>query len=91
MTKMLIANRLTDGLVVFRAEDGDWSESIAVGQLISDDDESARLLEQALAEERNNKIIDPCLIDVSETDGRRIPDSYREEIRASGPTIDVGP
>jgi len=91
MAKMLIANRLTDGLVVFRAEDGTWSESIAAGQLISDDADSVRLLEQAMTEERDNKIIDPCLIDVAEVDGRRIPDSYREEIRATGPTVDVGP
>jgi hypothetical protein len=91
MTKMIIANRLTDGLVVFRAEDGTWPESIAAGQLISDDAAADRLLEMALSEERDNKIIDPCLIDVSEVDGKRVPDTYREEIRANGPTIDVGP
>jgi hypothetical protein len=91
MAKMLIANRLTDGLVVFRAEDGNWAESIAAGQLIDDETAATRLLEVSLIEERDNKIIDPCLIDVSEVDGRRIPDSYREEIRATGPTIDVGP
>ena len=90
MTKMLIANRLTDGLVVFRTEDSAWAESIAAGQLIAGDTESARLLEQALAEERDNVIIDPCLIDVTEIDGRRVPDSYREEIRATGPSIETG-
>ncbi len=91
MAKMLIANRLTDGLVVFRTGDGNWVESITAGQLIDDETAAARLLEVSLTEERENIIIDPCLIDVSEINGRRIPDSYREEIRATGPTIDVGP
>jgi hypothetical protein len=91
MAKMLIANRLADGLVVFRAEDGTWVESITAGQLINDDAAAARLLEAGLADERHNKIIDPCLIDVSAADGNRIPDVYREAIRANGPTIEAGP
>jgi len=91
MATMLIANRLADGLVVFRAEDGTWVESIAVGQLVNDDAVAARLLEASLADERDNKIIDPCLIAVSTADGNRIPDVYREAIRANGPTIDAGP
>ena len=91
MAKMLIANRLADGLVVFRAGDGTWVESIAAGQLINDDAAAARLHEAGLADERDNKIIDPCLIAVSATGGNRSPDVYREAIRANGPTIDVGP
>jgi len=91
MAKMLIANRLADGLVVFRAGDGTWVESIAAGQLINDDAAATRLLEAGLADERDNKIIDPCLIAVSATGGNRSPDVYREAIRANGPTIDVGP
>jgi hypothetical protein len=89
MAKMLIANRLDDGLVVFRAADDSWVETIATGQLVDDDVAAARLLEAGLADERDNQIIDPCLIDVSEAGGKRIPDAFREAIRANGPTIDV--
>ena len=39
MAQMLIANRLGDGLVVFRAADGGWVESINAGQVIEDADE----------------------------------------------------
>jgi hypothetical protein len=87
MAKMLIANRLIDGVVVFHAEDGSWVESIAAGQLIDDEDAAGRLLEAGLADERDNKVIDPCLIDVSKAGGHLIPDATREAIRATGPTI----
>ena len=91
MAKILIANRLADGLVVFRNEKGDWVESIADGRLTDDDDAADRLLEAGLADERDNKIIDPVLIEVSVIDGARIPDDYRDVIRANGPTVVVGP
>ena len=85
MAKMLIANRLIDGVVIFRAEDDAWVESIADGRLIADSDAGTRLLEAILADECGNQIIDPCLIDVSEVGGKRVPDAFREAIRASGP------
>jgi len=90
MAIMLIANRLDDGLVVFRAKDGRWVESIDTGLMIVDDDTAAaQLLEAGLADERDNLVIDPYLIDVSTTDSNRTPDLYRETIRVGGPTIEV--
>ena len=89
MPKILIANRLTDGLVVFRTVDGGWADSIAAGELIDDDTAAARLLGAALTDEIANEVIDPYLIDISVVNGGRIPDVYREAIRAHGPTIDV--
>ena len=86
---MLIANRLGDGLVVFRTADGDWVESIDAGLVIADADEAERLLEQSLADERDNKVIDPNLIAVTDAGGSRRPVSIREAIRAAGPTIAV--
>lgn len=89
MAQMLIANRLDDGLVVFRTADGNWAESIAAGALVDSDDEARRLLEDGLADERANLIIDPNLIAVTEREGVRTPDEIREAIRAAGPTVDV--
>lgn len=89
MAQMLIANRLGDGLVVFRAADGSWVESIAAGLLIADDAAAKRLLTQSLADARNSLVIDPNLIGVTESAGRRVPDAIREAIRAAGPTIEV--
>jgi len=89
MAQMLIANRLSDGLVVFRAADGSWVESIDDGHVIEASDEAERLLEQSAADERNNKIIDPNLIAVSTDSGALRPVAIREAIRAEGPTITV--
>lgn len=89
MAQMLIANRLGDGLVVFRAADGGWVESIEAGLLIGDEEAAEGLLEQSMADARNNLIIDPNLIGVTERAGRRVPDAIREAIRAAGPTIEV--
>ncbi len=89
MTQMLIANRLRDGLVVFRSADGAWVESIDRGELIEDGLEAQRLLERSRVDERHNLVIDPNLIPVTVRGGVRTPDQIREAIRATGPTIDV--
>ena len=85
---MLIANRLGDGLVVFRASDGSWVESIDKGELAADN-AAEPLLEAGRVDEANNVVIDPNLIAVSTRDGKRTPDQIREAIRAAGPTIEV--
>ncbi len=91
MSQMIIANRLVDGLVVFMTAAGSWAESIADGVLIPDEapdgDESERLLEVGKDGERDCLVIDACLIEVEERNGVRTPTSYREEIRARGPSI----
>lgn len=86
---MLIANRLRDGLVVFRAADGAWVESIDAGELIDEGHGAERLLERSRVDEKHNLIIDPNLITVTVRGGVRTPDQIREAIRATGPTIDV--
>jgi hypothetical protein len=90
MSQMIIANRLEDGRVVFMTGDAAWSDSINAGCLIFDEPESARLLDIALESERNCEVIDPYLIDVCEENGVRTPTSYREQIRATGPTVQTG-
>jgi hypothetical protein len=87
---MIIANRLHDGLVVFMAADGSWEESIARGCLVDDAAESERLLGVALRSEEACEVVDPYLIDVREDNGARTPTSYREQIRATGPTVQTG-
>lgn len=86
MSKMIIANRLVDGLVVFRAGDGGWTESIDAGLTFADEAGAAAALDAALGD---HAVIDPCLIDVAADGGRLEPVAVRESIRAHGPTIDV--
>jgi hypothetical protein len=85
--QMLIANRLRDGLVVFRTSDGDWQVDIAKGEVIQDDAEGTRLLAAAKVDEAQCKVVDPQLIEVSVDGGKPRPVAIREAIRAFGPTI----
>lgn len=89
MAQMLIANRLGDGRVVFRAADGSWVESIATGLLIDNEPQADRLLTRSLVDVDENLVIDPSLIAVSTQGGRRTPVEIREAIRAGGPTVVV--
>jgi hypothetical protein len=85
--RMIIANRLTDGLVVFLTGDGGWSVDIADGTVIDDDVEEASLLARAKADETNCLVVDPNLIDVTVDGGSPKPVAIREAIRAFGPTV----
>lgn len=85
--RMIIANRLHDGLVVFLTADGGWSVSIADGTVITDSAEEERLLAEAKRDEDRCKIIDPNLIDVTVDGEAPRPVAIREAIRAFGPTV----
>ena len=84
---MITANRLGDGAVVFLASQGRWVERFEDGRLAINEDEAASL--QAFADEAvaRAEVVAPCLIEVSEQDGRLLPARYRERIRAEGPSI----
>ncbi len=81
--KALTANRLTDGEVVFW-KSGQWVERFADAGLFSDNDAA----EAAEAHGKNQPIvvIDAYLIDLVESEGLWAPLSYRERLRALGPT-----
>jgi len=81
--KALTANRLTDGEVVFWNA-GRWLERFAEAQLF-DDDALAQDAE-ARARTQNTLLVDPYVIDVEPVEGGVAPVSYRERLRALGPT-----
>lgn len=85
--QMILANRLTDGRVVFLAANGSWVDDITAGALTTDDSSAQHLLEIARQAEAGNLVIDPYLIGIRASNGSRQPVSFREGIRASGPTI----
>ncbi len=87
MSRMIIANRLTDGLVVFFAAQGEWKTDIADGLVIEAQADEADRLTAAQRDELDCLIVDPQLIDVERVDGRLRPTAIREAIRAFGPTI----
>lgn len=87
MSQMIIASRIGDGRVVFMGGPGAWVDSIEDGVLIEDEADGERLLTAAKADEADSLVIDPYPIDVAVDDSGRRPTSYREEIRAFGPSI----
>lgn len=82
--KALTANRLSDGDVVFW-KDGQWVERFADAQLWADDDPAA-VEAEGHGKAQGTTVIDVYLIDLIESEGFWAPLSYRERIRALGPT-----
>jgi hypothetical protein len=82
--KALTANRLSDGEVVFWNA-GHWVERFADAQLWADDD-SAGPDAEAKGRDQATAVVDVYLIDLVESEGIWAPLSYRERIRALGPT-----
>ena len=89
MPQMIIANRLTDGLVVFYVSDGVWSKAIADGLVIDDDEAEvlAAAVEAARRDEQRCLVVDPQPIEVDGAAGSLRPTAIREAIRAFGPTV----
>ncbi len=82
--KALTANRLSDGEVVFW-NDARWVVRFADAQLWADDDPAA-VEAEASGKNQPTVVVDVYLIDLIESEGVWAPLSYRERIRALGPT-----
>jgi Protein of unknown function (DUF2849) len=82
------ANRLSDGVVVFLDDAGQWTPRLDRGAVARDKRGAEILLERAKAE--GASVVDPFLVAVAEDDdGTITPLSLREKIRASGLTFDA--
>jgi hypothetical protein len=82
------ANRLSDGVVVFLDDAGQWTRRLDRAALARDKSEAAILLGRAQAEAFT--VVEPFLVAVTEDDNGTIePLSLREKIRASGLTFDA--
>jgi hypothetical protein len=85
--KVLTANRLTDGEVVWLGANGEWLEHID-GALIARHAEAVSALEEAgKSAIKSNLVIDVNVIDVEERGTDLYPVRLRERIRQLGPTI----
>jgi len=85
--KILTANNLRSGGVVFATSHGDWSPFISQA-LVCDDIATVEKLEisdrQAVSEQF---IVEPFLIDVTVENGIPRPIRFREWLRVSGPSV----
>jgi sulfite reductase (NADPH) hemoprotein beta-component len=83
MSYALTANRLADGEVVFWTG-ALWSERFAEAKLFEDVAEAETA--ESEAKRQITQLIDPYLIEVMDMGGRVAPVSFRERLRALGPT-----
>ena len=82
------ANRLTDGVVVFLDDSGEWTQRLERAAVARDKRAGDILLERAKIEAF--AVVDPYLVAVSEDDaGVLEPLSLREKIRVSGLTFEA--
>jgi len=85
--KVLTANILTDGVVVYLAAGGAWTEQLSQARFLTDEGEQTRLLQIAEQDVARRIIVDPYLMDAANGPRGPEPVSQRERIRATGPTI----
>jgi hypothetical protein len=85
--QVVIANRLSDGVVVFLGPDARWAEQIDDAEIARSDEDGARLEAAARASEARDEVVDPYLIDITDGPDGIQPTRYRERIRAQGPSV----
>ncbi len=85
--KVVTANRLREGDVVYLTDTGRWSVHLNESRISDDAGVLDALMAQAEADVAARLIIGPYLMEVIEVDGILQPISTREIIRAAGPTV----
>jgi hypothetical protein len=85
---VLTANRLTDGIVVYLAADGQWIESVEGAAIARTADEVKALQAQGARDAARNLVVEPYLAEVAEEAGARpLLARMRERVRVEGPSI----
>jgi len=88
--KILTANRLNDGCVVWYAGDAGWVEDVTQAFIARDGDDKTHLEIQAQTAVAANLVVEAALIDVTEEAGVLHALRLRERIRLEGPSIAYG-
>ena len=83
MPSVVTANRLRDGVVVYLASDGSWTEEIGRARIAENENEVAALEAQAAEAVKARVVVAVYPMDVALHDGVVDPLSVRERIRAA--------
>lgn len=85
---MITANRLADGVVVYRTTDGAWTTRIDQAAVATTAPTASELLAAAVADDV--LVVGPYVAPVDlDAQGRARPGNLREQIRVEGPTFDL--
>jgi sulfite reductase (NADPH) hemoprotein beta-component len=88
MPKIVSANRLSDGIVVYLGAEGAWLGALDEARVFTDATEAEAGLAAAREDARQNLVVDPFMVEVATGEGGLRPITLRNSIRAQGPTID---
>ena len=83
MPSVVTANRLVDGIVVYLAPGGGWTEEIGRARIAETEDEVAALEVQAAESVKAREVVAVYPMEVALHDGAVDPLSVRERIRAA--------
>jgi len=84
--KVITANRLLNGDVVWLGESGNWVERVTLARTFEGKDQVAEGLSIGQQAEKNQEVVGVYEMDVTLDDGILVPVRLRERIRAAGPT-----
>jgi hypothetical protein len=82
---VVTANRLTDGAVIYRTLQGDWTTDLSLAAIVNTAPAATEMLRAA--ESDDVRAVGPYVAPVSVVDRRILPGNLRERIRVAGPTI----
>ena len=86
MSQVISANRLSDGIVVFRAKGGAWVEHLRDAEILADAAAVKAALGLVELDVKANHVIEVAAFEVAVKDGHVEPVHLRDKIRAKGPT-----
>jgi hypothetical protein len=89
--KIISANRLADGIVVYAGHAGSWVERLNEALVFSSKEEAEAGLILAQGDVARNLIVEPFVVDVTQDAAGLRPATLRDSIRAHGPTIEFLP
>ena len=88
--KVITANRLSDGLVIFIGENRTWVTDIAEAVTFADGPDLEAGIAFGVESVAARMLIDPYPIDVTIENGKPVAVRLRERIRTDGPTVVYG-
>ncbi len=88
-TKRIVsANDLLDGDVVYLTPGGSWSRSLQDAAVADDDLAANALLD--IANRQPEAVVGPYLVSISQSSGSVLPGLVREQLRNDGPSVFAG-
>jgi hypothetical protein len=84
---LITANRLADGAVIYRTNEGNWTTQFDRAAVVTTAPAAIELLDAAVADDVGavGAYVAPVMLD----GGKMRPGNLRERIRLAGPTIDL--